>query len=271
MTLKSIRAWLGNKKRNFRYRLGLIYSALFRRLKDMPHSQHIMVPAPAPIAWANVFDLLPNARSWSENPRPEFLVLCRTPSANIESSEPDTAHLLYDLVRWRKPQRVIEVGIAIGAGSLHLAQGLADNGGGELHLVDMNADRLSDVEAKIHASGLSVSVCTHCGKSNTVGREGNLPQAELIFLDAEHDYEPTSEELAVYFPLLSENGFLVLHDSINWEGVTRAVNELARAGRLIFTIGSSGGSGVSIITKQTAPMPVVAVKGLTTKYIIKPQ
>ena len=156
-------------------------------------------------------------------------------------------------MRWLKPQRVIEVGIYIGAGSLHLAQGLADNGHGELHLVDWNQARLIDVESKIRRANLAVPIHTHCGDSIVLGREGKIPKADFIFVDAGHEYAGATQQLAVYSSLLSEGGLMAFHDSILWEGVCRATSDLFGDGRLLFTLASSGGAGVSLISKAAAP------------------
>ena len=240
---------------SIRYRLSLIFSAMFRRGKYLPPHYKVVVERPVVYGWANVFDLLTHAKCWQEEPRPEFAALCRTQEDNPQSTEQDVAHLLYNLVRMIKAQRVIEVGIYRGAGSLHLAQGLADNGGGELHLVDISVESLAEVEEKIRKAKFPIVTSLHCGDSASIAREGRLPLADLIFLDAEHRYEPVQQDIACYWQLVSEGGLLVIHDTVMWEGTRRSANELFAGGYTICTLASSEGSGVSIVFKTRDKAP----------------
>jgi len=250
-------------KTSMGYRSSIIFSAMFRRSKDwLPHllpPTTVAMERPVVHGWANVFDILSLARRWQEKPRPEVVALCRTREDDSQSTEKDVAHLLYDLVRMLRARCVIEVGVYRGAGSLHLAQALADNGGGELHLVDISAEILAEVEEKIRQAKVPIAIRLHCGNSATVAREERLPVADLIFLDAEHRYEPVQQDIASYWPLVSQGGVLVIHDTIMWEGTRRSANELFAGGHTVCTLASSQGSGVSMVfkTRDEAPGPRV--------------
>ena len=59
--------------------------------------------------------------------------------------------------------------------------------------------------------------------------------ADLIHIDASHEYRDVAEDLRQWLPLLSPCGVLVGDDySDRWPGVVRAVNELERATRREF-------------------------------------
>lgn len=49
--------------------------------------------------------------------------------------------------------------------------------------------------------------------------------ADMVFIDADHDYEAISGDIRTYRPLLRPGGLLCGHD-VGWEGVDRAINEL---------------------------------------------
>jgi hypothetical protein len=53
-------------------------------------------------------------------------------------------------------------------------------------------------------------------------------EADLIYIDASHEYDDVSLDLKAYFPLLKSGGIMFGDDYINeWFGVVRAVNEFA--------------------------------------------
>ena len=47
---------------------------------------------------------------------------------------------------------------------------------------------------------------------------------DVVFIDALHDYASVVQDISLWWPLVREGGFLVLHDfNHNWPGVMRAV------------------------------------------------
>ena len=51
--------------------------------------------------------------------------------------------------------------------------------------------------------------------------------ADVIYIDAAHEYESVKQDLSLYMKLLNENGMIFGDDySINWPGVVKAVDEL---------------------------------------------
>lgn len=78
-------------------------------------------------------------------------------------------------------------------------------------------------------------------------------QADVVYLDASHDYEDCSRDLENYWPLIRTGGMLFGDDYIFWEGVTKAVDEfvgrnsltaIKRAGKFAISKGGSL-SGIS--------------------------
>lgn len=48
----------------------------------------------------------------------------------------------------------------------------------------------------------------------------------VVFIDALHDYESVKQDIALWWPLVRDGGYLVLHDyNHKWPGVMRAVAE----------------------------------------------
>jgi Methyltransferase domain len=50
---------------------------------------------------------------------------------------------------------------------------------------------------------------------------------DLIYIDASHDYADVYRDIVAFFNLLRLGGVLLGDDYLEWEGVTRAVNEIA--------------------------------------------
>ncbi len=54
---------------------------------------------------------------------------------------------------------------------------------------------------------------------------------DLVFLDANHEYEAVSRDFYVWATFVCESGLIAMHDTGgNWPGVTQFVNELLAAG-----------------------------------------
>ena len=53
-------------------------------------------------------------------------------------------------------------------------------------------------------------------------------QADLVFIDGDHRYEPCKQDIKRYRPLVRKGGILAGHDYNHrtWPGVARAVDEL---------------------------------------------
>ncbi len=58
-------------------------------------------------------------------------------------------------------------------------------------------------------------------------------KAQLIFVDAAHEYAPVLRDLEDYWPLLADKGVIVGDDyHPSWPGVVQAAHEFARANSL---------------------------------------
>jgi Methyltransferase domain len=55
-------------------------------------------------------------------------------------------------------------------------------------------------------------------------------KADLIYVDASHEYVPVKADIAAFWPLLNDGGCMIGDDySQNWPGVVQAVNEFGKA------------------------------------------
>ena len=157
--------------------------------------------------------------------------------------------LLYLAVRALRPKVVVETGVAAGFSSAHILQGLADNGEGHLHSIDLPT---LDPHGRVNVDGVSDRV--HVG---SVGETGgvipprlrgrwtlllgssterlaplldSLPELDIFFHDSDHSYANMLAEFELAWPHLRPGGLLVA-DDIGWG---RAFDHFCahRAGRI---------------------------------------
>ena len=136
-----------------------------------------------------------------------------------------------------------------------MAQGIDENGGGEIHLIDISEEFLQDVFGKISQKGWKVTTHKHHIKINketewdklvTAGVTG-LPKADIIFIDGGHSYKEVKNDVSQYQPLVSPGGFLILHDTIQHDGPRRVVSEMFDKGLKLCSLETSHGCGLTII------------------------
>jgi len=78
--------------------------------------------------------------------------------------------------------------------------------------------------------------------------------ADLVYIDASHDYKSALDDFSAYWELLSGDGVLFGDDYVDWPGVTQAANEFAaKVGRPIFAA-----KGKFMISKSGKFVPEVS-------------
>jgi predicted O-methyltransferase YrrM len=165
------------------------------------------------------------------------------------SSEPEVARFIGDLAYNITATKAVETGCFVGFGSAHLASALCELGAGQnLFIVDSNTRFLDITKCNLQRLKLD-NVSVHLIEGKTWDQEvlESIPDdLDVIFLDSDHSYEGIKKELGCYLPKLSPYGVAIVHDSILWPGVRRAVLELPDIYDKM-TFATSHGSGVSVI------------------------
>lgn len=165
------------------------------------------------------------------------------------SSEPEVARFIGDLVYNLSPKTVIETGCFVGFGSAHLANALCKiDPEKNLYLID-NSKRFLNI-AKQNLDLLSLNkISTHFLQGKTWDSKvlSSIPNTvDFIFFDSDHSYEGIKREFEIYLSKLSQHGVAVVHDSILWPGVRRAVFELPDIYDKL-TFSTSRGNGMTVI------------------------
>ena len=70
--------------------------------------------------------------------------------------------------------------------------------------------------------------------------------ADVVYIDAAHEYEPALRDYVAYWDLLKDGGYLIGDDYIGWPGVTKAADEFAERNNSPLV----GGRGKFVIRKN---------------------
>lgn len=178
-----------------------------------------------------------------------------TPPGALESftSEPSVGRFLSQLVFYRKPAVVVELGCFVGWASAHLAMALQANGHGKLYCVDCDQKNLDATVRNLKRVGLDGVSNALLGKSTEPTVVAGLPnKIDILFVDTSHTYRDTLDEILLYSSRIGEAGCMVLHDSISFPGVRRAISEMSGKFRIL-TFATESGNGVSVLLKPTFP------------------
>jgi predicted O-methyltransferase YrrM len=200
-------------------------------------------PIPAPPEFSKK---LGSASSFTPPGSPEFF-----------NSEPSVGDFLGQLVFYTKPAVVVELGCFVGWTSAHLAMALQVNGKGKLYCVDCDQQNLDATATNLKRLGLDGVANISLGKSTEATLVAALPiNIDILFIDTSHMYSDTLEEITLYSPRIREAGCMVLHDSISFPGVRRAIAEMA--GRFhILTFATERGNGISVLLNSNkGPTPI---------------
>jgi predicted O-methyltransferase YrrM len=134
------------------------------------------------------------------------------------SSEPHTASFLFALARLLEARRILELGTYKGFATLHFLQaldGLADSSLVTIDIKDYRSPILKQPEvqeAYTFVLGDSVKVVPQLRQT-----------FDLAFVDTDHTYGHCVAEVEAILGILAPAGVIVLHDSMSFPGVGRAV------------------------------------------------
>lgn len=255
-------------KKNIQTRLRLLHNAFFRRyvwsdIIAMVHEHGLeyrdIVADVEPLEFARY--AFGNMRAPANSP-PAFEKQLGsskdfTPAGAPEyyNSEPSVGRFLGQLVYYRKPANVVELGCFVGWTSAHLALALkAEGQSGSLYCVDGNQGYLDTALANLKRLGLDRKATFVKGFSLDEAVLAKLPhEIDVLFIDTAHHYPETLNEIKAYAPRMAIGGCIVLHDSLCWPGVRRSLIELACQFRVL-TFATEKGNGVTVLLNARQPI-----------------
>ncbi|EKX47310.1 hypothetical protein GUITHDRAFT_162687 [Guillardia theta CCMP2712] len=199
-----------------------------------------------------------------QNPYSDFDSTGLTFSAG-EHQGHDT-NMMASLIHLTQPKLIIEVGSWKGGSAIQMGSVLRAKGWGcrtKIICVDTWLGTSTDLKSQrlplkngyptvqrefmhnIISSGFSSVVIPIAAPANIASKylkylldREDLPLADLIFIDGNHDYDDVKADIANYFPILSPKG-IMFGDDYGWAGVKKAVDEFASSRNM--TVFSPGG------------------------------
>ena len=149
--------------------------------------------------------------------------------ASTTASALEDGYMLYALVLATKPQIVLEIGSHHGFSTCMIAAALADNHRGLLMSIEASVSNMETAAMNVERFGLANMVRFGLGDAREV-----LPlllpklaaKVEFLFEDGSHEAETIIEELKLLAPYLSDEAYLVFHDSILLDNVAYALTQI---------------------------------------------
>ncbi len=136
----------------------------------------------------------------------------------IGECAPPLVSLLIGLICGNSIERIVQLGHYSGFSTLHIAMIFRKMQKGKLFSVDI-VERVSDYTKQwIDRAGLEAFVSVTTGDSADpampIVAEDYLGGApDIVFIDSSHQYDHTLKELDLWYPVVRENGFILLHDA----------------------------------------------------------
>lgn len=165
------------------------------------------------------------------------------------------SNVFRDMIEAVRPRRIIEVGVWKGTASIHMAKVVRELGlrceiicvdtwlGSPEHLLkDHSGDRYQSLRLRHGYPQLYYTFLANVVRNDVADYIVPLPmtsesavvalrrlrlQADVIHVDAAHQYEPARRDFEAYWNLLSERGVLIGDDYTVMPSVTQAADEFA--------------------------------------------
>lgn len=146
----------------------------------------------------------------------------KTTYKGIKCQKPVTDLWMYQQLIYRiKPDLIIETGTAAGGTALYMADLLSlINPNGSIVSIDIEPPSLYHPNLKLFKGEANSQDITR----RVIAMASGLPRV-LVILDAGHTYEHVSESLEIYSPLVTENSYIIVEDTLPCAGVQRAASE----------------------------------------------
>ncbi len=135
------------------------------------------------------------------------------------SADTGVKNLLFSLTISIRPYRVLEIGAHVGTTTLILLYALKLNNYGKVFAIEPQEHFFNKLVHCVEFAGLKDYLHAIKGFSTDPSVLEQLKREspfDIIYIDAKHDKKEVVRELAIYYPMLVDNGLFVLHDTSDW-------------------------------------------------------
>ncbi len=153
----------------------------------------------------------------------------------FDTSEANSTRLymlvLYGLIRSNGWCQLVELGGYLGNTTAIFERAVRKNGGGMVHVYEVDAWRAAALRDRFAASN---HVVVHQCRSQDAPPLPN--PVDLVFVDSEHTYDGAAGDIACWAPRLKPGGLMAFHDITTDPDIVRAFHDAhLPAERLTFT------------------------------------
>jgi len=139
------------------------------------------------------------------------------------NSEQAVSDLIASLIKIKSCKTVLEIGVFEGQTGFEMIKAIGDDG----HYIGIDiTDENFNTSFNKMINRTRSNVCINIGSSFDVLPTLTPNSFDLIFIDSVHEYDHLKKEFALCENLLKQNGLIVLHDAILFNGVNKFCNEL---------------------------------------------
>lgn len=166
-------------------------------------------------------------------------------------TEIETLETWNGLLKCIKPKTVVETGVYFGLSTCYIAAALRDNKieGAKVYSIDpWDLDhywRESDLEPYIQFYQMTTQEAVQHLKHLEI---------DVLIIDSIHTYDQSSWELHTLEPQLREGGYIIMHDTLFFDGVGRTVKHLYDNPRFEVMTFETPRTGRSDAVEQPVPM-----------------
>ncbi len=162
----------------------------------------------------------------------------------------EEGELLYRLARRCTGRGVIvEIGSYKGRSTIWLAKGAQAGAGVPVYAIDPHTGSeehqagtgeavwtYDEFLTNLRRAGVEQIVLPVLAESQQAARTFDQP-IELLFIDGDHRYEAVRADFNLWVPKLLDGGYLLMHDTIRWDGPRRVARESVYRSRCFRDIG----------------------------------
>jgi predicted O-methyltransferase YrrM len=161
------------------------------------------------------------------------------------NSENECGLFMANLIKMAQYKTTLEIGVFEGETAQHLIKALPK--GGQYVGIDINDYRTPATKLYMQEGGKSIDFVL----GNSLEELTKLPKAhfDLIFIDADHSFEHVLQEFKLAETLVSEDGVIILHDTIHLEGPRMLVEYATYYKYKSVTLNTTEGRGISILKR----------------------
>lgn len=164
-------------------------------------------------------------------------------------TEPWTAQLVAEFCAAKHARVVVELGGFKGLTSLAIAERMAQYGGGNLLVVELDPVRCDEIKKRFRENPKSTSgvlARLECADSLSVIATLPLASVDVAFVDDDHTASHVENEINALLPKMATGGLILMHDVVGGFGLDAVCRRHGGTVIPLALLHSAGGLGIIV-------------------------